>query len=81
MRGRIEAHICIAFVAYTVYKELERLLYKHKAPFSVKRAGELTDNIYQLIYTLPESLKEEKITLEMDDEQKLLYEIIKEEVG
>jgi len=81
LRGRIEAHICIAFVAYTVYKELERLLYKHKAPFSVKRAGELTDNIYQLIYTLPESLKEEKITFEMDDEQKLLYEIIKKEVG
>jgi len=80
LRGRIEAHICIAFVAYTVYKELEYLLYKYQAPFSVKRAGELTHNIYQLIYTLPESLKEERVIFKMDDEQKLLYEIVKKEI-
>lgn len=35
-KRRIEAHISISFVAYTIYKELERLLYKYEAPFSVK---------------------------------------------
>lgn len=32
-KDRIEAHLCIAFVAYTIYKELEQLLYKNKSPF------------------------------------------------
>lgn len=81
LRSRIEAHICIAFSAYTVYKELERLLYKHKASFSVKRAGELSRTMYELRYVLPESLKEKKIVLKMDDEQKLLHEIIERKVN
>ena len=29
-KNRIEAHICICFSAYAVYKELERLLRKNK---------------------------------------------------
>lgn len=81
LKPRIEAHICICFVAYTVYKELERLLYQSRVPFSVKRAGELTHNMYRLVYTLPESLKEDRVIFKMDDEQKLLYEIIKKEIG
>ena len=30
LRDRIESHICISFTAYSVYKELERILYKEK---------------------------------------------------
>ncbi|MBU0988298.1 MAG: IS1634 family transposase [Proteobacteria bacterium] len=45
-RKRIEAHICIAFVAYTIYKELERLLDSHEVGFSPKRAAELTHNMH-----------------------------------
>ena len=75
-RRRIEAHISISFVAYTVYKELERLLYKYKAPFSVKKAREIIHNMYQLTVTLPDSKMEEKILLDMDEEQKLLLEIV-----
>ena len=73
---RIEAHICIAFTAYTVYKELERILQKAKAPFSAKRAGELTHNIYEIEFALPKSQKKENIILKMDEEQELLREII-----
>ncbi len=47
-KKRIEAHICISFVAYTIYKELERLLYKYKVGFSPKRAAELTHNMYEI---------------------------------
>jgi len=79
LKSRIEAHICIAFTAYTIYKELERLLYKHKAPFSVKRAGELTHTMYELIYTLPETLKEKKQILKMSKEQQVLFKIIQSE--
>ena len=75
-RKRIEAHICIAFVAYTIYKELERLLEKHTAGFSPKRAAELTHNMYQLEYTLPQSKKKNKTILKMDEEQNTLYSII-----
>jgi transposase len=74
---RIEAHICIAFTAYSIYKELERTLYKFRAPFSVKRAAELTQNMYQISVILPESKKTKDILLKMDQEQALLTEIIR----
>lgn len=73
---RIEAHICIAFVAYTIYKELERLLMKHKVNISPKRASELTHNMYQLECVLPESSSLQKVILKMDQEQQLLYDVI-----
>jgi hypothetical protein len=42
LKNRIEAHICIAFTAYSIYKELERILYKEKSSLSLKKAAELT---------------------------------------
>ncbi len=75
-RKRIEAHICITFVAYTIYKELERLLEKNKAGFSPKRAAELTHTMYALQQQLPNSLGTENIVLKMDAEQQLLYDIV-----
>jgi len=76
LKDRIEAHICIAFVAYTIYKELERLLDKHRIGFSPKRAAELTHNMYQLEYTLPDAGIGKTTLLKMDGEQKKLYEVI-----
>jgi transposase len=55
LKDRIEAHICISFAAYAIYKELERLLHDYNAHFSVKRAGELTQTMYQLDVILAES--------------------------
>lgn len=74
---RIAAHICIAFVAYTIYKELERLLKRYKAGMSVKRAAELTHTMYELSYTLPEEVKQMKTLLRMDEEQQKLYDIMR----
>lgn len=79
-RKRIQAHICIAFVAYTIYKELERILKKEKVSFSVKRACELTHNMYEIEYLLPKSLKKVKTILKMDQEQKLLKTIIEKNI-
>ena len=55
-----------------IYKELERLLYKYKVPYSVAKAGELTQTMYQMEVVLPESKKKKKIILKMDDDNWLL---------
>lgn len=75
LHKRIEAHICIAFVAYTIYKELERILYQQEAPLSVKRAAELTHTMYALHYPKADQ-PNKQIILKMDKEQKLLYDVI-----
>ncbi len=76
LRHRIEAHVCISFTAYAIYKELERVLHKEKSSISVSRAVELTQNMYQINYVLPDSKHSRKILLKMDEEQEELYRII-----
>lgn len=76
LKRRIEAHICLSFVAYSIYKELERVLYLEKFELSVEKAAEITHNMYQLEITLPESLNTEKIILKMDETQAKLIQII-----
>lgn len=76
LRHRIEAHICLSFVAYTIYKELERVLNKESFPLSPEKAAELTRNIYQLEIVLPESRAIKNILLKMDEKQTRLIEIV-----
>lgn len=76
LRHRIEAHICIAFTAYCIYKELERVLYKEKSNLSLRKAVESTHNMYEITYTLPESKHTKSRLLKMNDEQAELYQII-----
>jgi hypothetical protein len=45
---RIEAHICLNFVAYKVYKELERQLKENKAPISARKAIEVASFIFAI---------------------------------
>jgi transposase len=76
LKHRIEAHICISFTAYCIYKELERLLAKEKSTLSLLQATELTQNMYEITYTLPESKHTQSKLLKMDDQQAELYQII-----
>jgi len=76
LKNRIEAHICISFAAYAVYKELERALYLEKSSLSLKKAAEITHNIYQITYQLPDSKLIKNKLLKMDDQQQELYQII-----
>lgn len=78
LRNRIEAHICISFTAYCIYKELERALYKEKSNLSLRKAAELTHNIYQMSYTLPDSKHIQNQLLDLDENQAELCEIINE---
>jgi len=77
LRNRIEAHICVSFTAYCIYKELERVLYAEKSSLSLKKAAELTHNMYQITYTLPDSKHTKSRLLKMDNEQEELYQMIK----
>lgn len=69
LRQRIEAHICVCFVAYTIYKELERVLVQAKAPFSGQRPIDLTLDRWESTVQLPESGKTTKIMLKLTQEQ------------
>ena len=63
LQDRIQAHLSIAFAAYTIYKELERLLRNNNIALSGKRAIELTETIYTLDVQLPDSRTNETIVL------------------
>lgn len=78
LRHRIEAHICIAFTAYSIYKALEHILKSKKSYLSVKRAAELTHTMYQLRVILPDTKHQKNILLKMNDEQAHLHQIILE---
>ena len=50
---RIEAHVCICFVAYKVYKELERILIISKIKLSVDKVLDIAKTITTLKIRLP----------------------------
>ena len=76
LRDRIEAHICIAFSAYSIYKDLERVLKKENSSLSLKKAAEITHNMYRIIYQLPDSKTIKSRLLGMDEKQQELYDIV-----
>jgi len=73
---RIEAHKCISFVAYTICKELECNLKIGKCTFSSKGAIELTKKMYQISFTLPDTILPQNLILKTDDEQQLINSIL-----
>ena len=74
--NRIEAHVCIAFVAYTIYKEVERRLTEKNIPLSPARVAELTKTMYTIRIKIPETDQWETIPFEWTDEQELVGKII-----
>ena len=52
---RIEAHICICFIAYKVYKELERLIAINKIGMSVDKVLEVAKTITTIRVRMPEN--------------------------
>lgn len=77
LRRRIEAHICIAFVAYKVYKELERQLKHLQSKLSPEKAIETAKTIYSIKATKPISNEVIYQTLILSQEQKNLAELFK----
>jgi transposase len=75
LQRRIEAHICIAFTAYKVYKELERLLRVKKSKLSPEKAIEIAKTIYSVTVRTPLTNQPMTKVLLLNDEQKHLANI------
>ncbi len=69
---RIEAHICISFAAYKIYKELERQLKEKQSTLSPEKAIEIAKTIYSIILTTPTTKERVTKTLILNEEQKNL---------
>ena len=52
---RIEAHVCICFIAYKIYKELERLIVINKIGMSVDKVLDAAKTITTIRILLPEN--------------------------
>lgn len=70
-RRRIEAHVCICFVALKVYKELERLLKLSGINMSVDKVLELAKTIVTIQITLPQNKQTINRTMLMKRHQRI----------
>ena len=72
LKRRIEAHICIAFAACKIYKELERQLKEKKTRQSPEQAIEILKTILTVQFTTPYSKKVYEELILNTPEQKAL---------
>ena len=75
LKNRIEAHICICFAAYAIYKELERLLKENQIGISPEKALDEIKEIRQLRYVLPKSQRVKTKLLQPNQMQSRLIEM------
>ena len=73
LQRRIETHICISFVAYKIYKELERQLKEKQSCLSPEKAIEIARTIYQVIAKTKNG--QVSHTVLVNDEQKMLSQL------
>ena len=72
---RIEVHICICFVAYKLYKELERLLRTLGIHLGVDKALDIAKTISTVTVALPDGTQDTRIML-MTEEQRQLQPLL-----
>ena len=75
LQKRIEAHICLNFVAYKVYKELERWLTEKKVGLSATQIIEMAANLFEIEIMLPESKQIIRKKLILTEEHRTLAKI------
>lgn len=75
LQRRIEAHICLNFVAYKVYKELERRLKKQKSNLSAEKIIDILQSIFQIEVYNPQRNEYIKKILLLTDEHKIIARI------
>lgn len=72
---RIEAHVCICFVAYKVYKELERQLKEMQSSLSPDKAISIAKTICTIKVKVPNSTETIEKVLLLTDKQKQLAKL------
>ena len=75
LQKRIEAHITINFVAYKVYKELERQLKEKNTKISPEKAIEIAESIYEIQIRVPNSNERIRKPLILTQEQRNLADL------
>ena len=75
LRRRIEAHICISFVACKIYKELERQLKEKKSDLSPEKAIDILKTIYKVSIQTPYSLTKHQRLIIKNQQQRDLIEL------
>lgn len=75
LRERIEAHICISFVSYLLFKELERVLAENHTNISVNQAVKQINKMYELVFQYPNG-KYQKVLLKNNPTQEQIMKII-----
>lgn len=73
---RIEAHVCICFVALKVYKELERLLKLSGCPYSVDETLRIAETIVTIEIARPQNHDIVTKTLCLTEEEKAISYLI-----
>ena len=66
-KERIKAHVCICFVAYKVYKELERILKIAKINLSVDKVLDIAKTIVTIKVRLPKACQTVSKTMLITD--------------
>ena len=74
-KQRIEAHICLTFVAYKVYKELERQLKLKKSNLSPEKVIEILQSIFQIEIKNPINNETIKQNILITEEHKLIQKL------
>jgi transposase len=73
LKGRIEAHICISFCAYKIYKELERQLKLKKADISTEKAIDIAKTIFKItIQTNLSNKLHSRLYIDKEEQRKLI---------
>ena len=74
LQKRIEAHICISFTAYKIYKELERVLKEKNSVLSAEKIIQIAQTIYRVEIKVDKNQKINQI-LTFNEKQKYLREL------
>lgn len=76
---RIEAHVCICFVAYKMYKELERVIKISKIDLSVDKVLEIAKTITTIKIKLPLQNRTFSQTLLLTNQHKIIEKLFSDE--
>ena len=78
---RIEAHVCICFVAYKVYKELERILKMNGINLSVDKVLGIAKTVTTLKIKLPASGETLTKTMILTQKHKFIQQLFDKKFG
>lgn len=76
LRNRIEAHICISFVSYLIFKEFERVINENSKNISVNQAIKQINKMHEVIFQYSNG-NNQRILLKNNPMQEQIMQIIK----